>query len=241
MVTIKTFIKYLLAKIFTLKFLQRLSQNIIWRDILKISTPKIVSSVTGNMKHEIWNKKVRDVVWDKVPEFIDTNKDILFLEFGVWEGYSIKYFANKYKSPGSKFYGFDTFTGMPENWRYMYEGHYNQEGSVPKTKDNRIKFLRGLFQKTLPSFLENLKEESKSKTIIIHLDAVLHSSTLFTLFKLDEYFREYYFIFDQLGTDECRAFNNFNDAKQKNFELLLMSEWNYAPEVVFGKYINNKN
>ena len=55
--------------------------------------------------------------------------------------------------------------------------------------------------------------------------------------QLDEYFKEYYFIFDQLGTDECRAFNNFNDAKQKNFELLLMSEWNHAPEVVFGKYI----
>ena len=48
---------------------------------------------------------------------------------------------------------------------------------------------------------------------------------------------EYHFIFDQLGTDECRAFNSFNDAKQKNFELLLMSEWNHAPEVVFGKYV----
>ena len=45
MVTIKTFIKHLLSKILTLKFLQRLSHNIIWRDILKMSKPKVVSSV----------------------------------------------------------------------------------------------------------------------------------------------------------------------------------------------------
>ena len=63
-------------------------------------------------------------------------------------------------------------------------------------------------------------------------------STLFTLFKLDEHMKNYYFIFDQLGTDECRAFNNFNVSKQKDYDLYLASMWNHGPEVVFGKYKN---
>ena len=33
--------------------------------------------------------------------------NIIYLEFGVWKGHSIKYFAAKYKSKDSEFYGFD--------------------------------------------------------------------------------------------------------------------------------------
>ena len=238
MLFLKTFIKFLSSKITTLKFLERLSQNIIWRKIMAKKRPKIVSSANGKLNAESWDKLLRHKVWDKVPEHIDANKDVLYMEFGVWKGDSIKYFAEKFKSQNSEFYGFDTFTGMPEGWRHMQKGHYDLSGNTPDVKDNRIKFIKGLFQESLPGFLKNLKQDSKDKIIIVHLDAVLHSSTLFTLFKLDEYINSYYFIFDQLGTDECRAFNSFNEAKTKDYDLYLASMWNYGPEVVFGKYKN---
>jgi len=238
MLQIKTFIKFIFSRIITLKFLERLSQNIIWRKILAEKRPKIVSNATGVLKGDLWDKLLRHKVWEKVSDHVDVSKDILYLEFGVWKGDSIKYFAKKFKSKNSEFYGFDTFHGMPDNWRHMKKGHYSTSGDTPQIDDFRVKFIGGLFQDTLPNFLENLKTESKKKLIIIHLDAVLYSSTLFTLFKLEEYINNYYFIFDQLGTDECRAFNSFNESKLKNYELYLASMWNHGPEVVFGKYKN---
>ena len=93
--------------------------------------------------------------------------------------------------------------GFPEKCLDMEKGHYSTSGEMPQINDVRIKFIKGLFQETLPIFLKKIKFESKDKTVLIHFDAPLHSATLFTLFKLSEKFTNYYFIFDQLGTEEC--------------------------------------
>ena len=241
MSSIKKIIKFLLSKVTSLRFLERLTQNLIWRDILLEKKPEIIADINGKVSsHEKWNELLRTNVWNKIANYIKTDKDILYLEFGVWKGDSIKYFAEKFKSENSEFYGFDTFHGMPNEWRHMEQGHYSTSGNVPKTDDNRIKFIGGLFQETLPDFLNKLNLESKKKLVVIHFDAVLYSSTLFTLFKLYEHIKNYYFIFDQLGTDECRAFINFNESKLKKYELYFASKYNGAPEVVFGKFIKTK-
>ena len=238
MFTIKRTIKYLFSKLVTLKFLERLSQNKIWREILEEKKPKIISSVTGKLDEDSWNSRLRYKVWDKIPEYIDTNEDILYIEFGVWKGLSINYFAKKFTNKNSEFYGFDTFYGMPNKWRMLEKGHYSTLGKTPEIDDVRVKFFKGLFQDTLPDFLNKLSEESKRKTVLIHFDSVLYSSTLFTLFKLSEYKNSYYFLFDQMSTDECRAFHSFNIAKKKDYDLYLASKYNDAPEVVFGKFKN---
>ena len=185
MYLIRTFIKFLSSKILTLKFSERLSQNIIRRNIIAQKNPKIVSTATGNPKSfkiNSWNEILRYKVWKKIPEYIDTSKDILYLEFGVWEGYSIDYFSKLYKNPNSRFHGFDTFTGMPENWMHMRKGHYDKSGNIPKFNDTRIKFHKGMFQDTLKSFLKELDGQAQKKIVIINFDAVLHSSTLYFYF-----------------------------------------------------------
>ena len=45
-----------------------------------------------------------------------------------------------------------------------------------------------MFQDTLKSFLKELDGQAQKKIVIINFDAVLHSSTLYCLFKIDEYF-----------------------------------------------------
>ena len=75
--------------------------------------------------------------------------------------------------------------------------------------------------------------------MVIYFDAVLYSATLFTLFELDKYFQNYYFIFDQFSTDECRAFHNFSESKLKDYDLMLACKYENAPEVVFGKFKKN--
>ena len=236
---IKNILKYLSTRLFTLKFLDRVSQNIIWRKIIDKKKPKVTVNIKSTLNSESWDKSLRYKVWDKIPEYIDVNKDILYMEFGVWKGESIKYFAKKYKSSNSEFYGFDTFYGMPNKWRWLEKGHYSTSGEVPKIDDKRIKFEKGLFQDTLPNFMEKLSNESKNKTILINFDAVLYTATLFTLFKLNEHIKNYYFLFDQFYT-ECRAFHNFNNSNIKDYDLYLTCNYKDSPEVVFGKYHLNK-
>ena len=47
-------------------------------------------------------------------EIYDQNID--YLEFGVAKGGSFRWWANEIKNPDAKFYGFDTFTVLPEDW-----------------------------------------------------------------------------------------------------------------------------
>ena len=93
MLYVKTFIKFLSSRIITLKFLERLSQNIIWRQILAKKRPKIVSTVSGTLTGNSWDKLLRDNVWEQIPEHINIDKDILYIELGFWKGESKKYFA----------------------------------------------------------------------------------------------------------------------------------------------------
>ena len=71
MLYVKTFIKLLFSRIITLKFLERLSQNIIWRQILAKKRPKIVSTVSGTtLPDNSWNELLRHKVWEQIPEHI---------------------------------------------------------------------------------------------------------------------------------------------------------------------------
>ena len=96
-----------------------------------------------------------------------------YFEFGVGEGHSMKWWLNNNNNPNSRFYGFDTFTGLPESWGFRHKGYgyYKQ----PSVQDNRCIFIKGLFQDTLYEFV---KDYNFDKKIIIHLDADLYSSSL---------------------------------------------------------------
>ncbi len=107
--------------------------------------------------------------------------DILFLEFGVFQGDSILHWLKLNHNPQSAFWGFDTFVGLPEDWGNDKKGCYTNHGELPYTEDKRCGFKKGLFSETLPYF--DIKPYV-GKRKIIHLDADLYSSTLFVLSEL---------------------------------------------------------
>ena len=45
------------------------------------------------------------------------DKVVLYLEFGVFEGNSIRYWSKLLKNPGSMLHGFDSFEGLPETFK----------------------------------------------------------------------------------------------------------------------------
>lgn len=232
---LKEKLKFILSNLFRLEVLDRLKQNIIWRKILRENKVRFIAETKKKLNHNEFNKKIRSVVWDEIAKILGKNSKIIYIELGVWEGYSIDYFSKLFTNNSSKFNGFDTFTGMPEQWRHMNVGHYDLSENLPKFSDNRIKLYKGIFQNTLENFLKNLKVDKDTK-ILINFDCVLYTSTLFCLTKIEHYFKDYYFVFDEFYGDECRAFKHFVDSYKKDYELIVASKSNFAPEVVFGKF-----
>ena len=102
--------------------------------------------------------------------------DGLFLEFGVCSGKTINKiaeFASK-----KKIYGFDSFEGLPEDWRSNFPKGMFKVERIPNVRKN-IELKIGLFKNTLPEFIAN----SKSKMIsFLHIDCDLYSSTKDVLF-----------------------------------------------------------
>ena len=147
-----------------------------------------------------------------------------FYEFGVWRASSFKYLIKVFK----KGYGFDTFTGLPEDWdvgiNIEKKGTYTSDGDVPKIKGGE--FIVGKFEDTLPVFF------SKNRPIasIINFDADLYSSTICALnFSKKVIDKDTILIFDELLTnenwelDEFKALNEFCSINNFSYEVIAIS------------------
>ena len=147
-----------------------------------------------------------------------------FYEFGVWRASSFKYLIKVYK----KGYGFDTFTGLPEDWLLGSDiekkGTYSSGGNVPKIKGGE--FIVGKFEDTLPVFFA----ESRPIASVINYDADLYSSTICALnFSKQVIDKDTILIFDEFiinpswEQDEFKALNEFCSINQYSYEVIAVS------------------
>ena len=107
----------------------------------------------------------------------------LYLEFGVAEGKSIREMGTE--APDKKIYGFDSFEGLPEDWKSdgdMLKGAFACD--VPTDLPPNVELVVGLFQDTL----ENWAKEHPGHLSVIHLDADLYSSTDYVMRTLEDRF-----------------------------------------------------
>tara|TARA_R110000772_G_scaffold90861_3_gene187142 strand:+ start:21487 stop:22107 length:621 start_codon:yes stop_codon:yes gene_type:complete len=146
-------------------------------------------------------KKFKDIELDELPnisfswDMIDDNMHQL-LEFGVATGASLNHNTRLIYdyNPGQLFdvHGFDTFTGLPEDWVtsdgkiILPKGSFGQQEKFPLLdpelveRDN-ISFWVGLFEDTLPKYLAT----SPGKIAFLHIDCDLYSSTRTVLYGLN--------------------------------------------------------
>lgn len=102
-----------------------------------------------------------------------------YLEFGVFQGESIRCWIEMNHQAESRFFGFDSFEGLPENWRHgQVKGHFDVGGDIPQIEDSRVRFIQGWFDSTVPLFT---REFSARNRLVMHLDADLYSSTMLAL------------------------------------------------------------
>ena len=123
------------------------------------------------------NHKKRYLLYDYLQKE-EALEAIDYLEFGVGKGNSMKWWLENNNSESSRFFGFDTFEGLPEDWDFMPSGTFSTGGKAPSFEDPRVRFHKGLFQESLRPFLQDYQAKNRQ---VIHLDADLYSSTLYVL------------------------------------------------------------
>lgn len=142
-------------------------------------------------------------------EIVVGTEPIDFLEFGVYRGDSLKEWAELNTNANSRFFGFDTFMGLPDKWLVSRNrGMFSTEGVIPDIRDLRVKVIQGLFQESLDSFLNRYIRSSR---LVIHADADLYSSTLYILTSLSHLLqRGDLILFDEFCTPpEFKAYSDF--------------------------------
>lgn len=144
-----------------------------------------------------------------------SGETITYLEFGVASGASFRWWLEANPHEASRFYGFDTFTGLPEDWGGLYaRGAMSHD--IPELADKRARFIKGLFQDTLNGFVKQQEELLTAKRRkIIHLDADLYTATIFTLSQLYPYIQKGDIIlFDEFNVPlhEFKAYLEFTEA-----------------------------
>jgi len=159
----------------------------------------------------------------KLVQFVvrEASKPGLYLEFGVGRGKSIRWIGAE---TDRTVYGFDSFEGIPEYWNGNPIGAFSQN-KLPKVPGN-VKFQIGLFDATLPGFLE----EHDAPVSFLHVDCDLYSSTV-TIFELlgarlqegaivlfDEYYN-----FPRWQEHEFKAFQEFVAANGIEYEYIAWS------------------
>ena len=133
----------------------------------------------------------------------------LVLELGVASGASIKKIATLL--PDRTIYGFDSFKGLPEDWKNLSRGEFACD--VPLDLPRNVSLIVGLFQDTLSKFA---LEHSEDTIAALHVDCDLYSSTRYALQKFKRNFRfGSVLIFDEIYNypgwekHEARAFIEF--------------------------------
>ena len=147
-------------------------------------------------------------------------EEVDYLEFGVSKGFSFRWWANELKHPNCRFEGFDTFSGLPEDWGPFKAGDMSTGNEPPEIDDDRCTFHQGLFQQTLIPFLADYKSDKRK---VIHMDADLYTATLYVLTLITPYLKEGDIIlFDEFNVPmhEYKAFTEWANSFYIKYEVI---------------------
>ena len=178
------------------------------------SNPEVVivdSFTRSRSKHAIWNIAIEHVK--------GLGESGQVYEFGTNNGGSLYYFWQGLPR-NMQFHGFDTFTGIPENWdslppgsirgygypyelwrehpeqRAAVEEEVQRTGRIPAVPQKNIHIHKGLFAHTLPELLANGPADDIR---LIHFDADIYMGTRPVLDSLcGQIDYRYYILFDEL-------------------------------------------
>lgn len=152
----------------------------------------------------------------------EINNPIDYIEFGVYKGSTIKEMTNRFTESDNRFYGFDTFEGLPDAWVSTWGNHdikmdrdkgtLNSNG-MPVIIDSRVFLYKGLFQDTLPLFLNDVFKgrRNNDRQMFINIDSDIYSAALYVLTMIHPYLRNGDLIYFDEFFDSINEYAAFND------------------------------
>jgi O-methyltransferase len=157
-------------------------------------------------------------------EFAHDSSPVDYLEFGVWQGASLREWTRLLSAPDDRFFGFDSFQGLPEDWLSdKPKGTFDLNGEAPGFTDARISIVDGFYQDVLQHFLQGY--DRTGRRLAVHIDCDLYSSTLFVLASIDRFLRPGdLLVLDEFAylRDEFAAFMDYVCAFTPKFEVLAL-------------------
>jgi len=177
-----------------------------WIKSEQLALPKRLAN-----RYEVYN-----IVLNEIKE-----KKILYLEFGVAAGESMRYWSKTLTHPESILHGFDSFEGLPEDFDMFgstVKGRFDQQGQFPKIDDGRIRFFKGWFDDTLPTYVVPPHD-----ILVINMDADLYSSTKTIFHYIGAQVKVgTYIYFDDMGRvdHEPKALHEFIETTKLKFEVI---------------------
>ena len=167
---------------------------------------------TSNAQGEDDLERARYSFHQFVAQHVGTVRPIDYLEFGVYRGYIVSLWAAINTNTASRFVGFDSFEGLPADWKggvWGSKGSFDTGGQIPCIDDDRVSFQKGWFDQTLPMFMSTFKPRHM---LVVHLDADMYLSTLLPLVHLGPLMTPgALLIFDEFThrADEFKAWQDF--------------------------------
>jgi len=165
----------------------------------------------------------RDKVFEIAAQEIG-EREVLYLEFGVFRGESMRVWSRLLRNPLSKLHGFDSFEGLPEGWDLsIKKGTFGEvKGAIPVIDDSRVTFFKGWFTETLPQYVLPSHEK-----LLVNLDADVYSSTKTVLDFLKPHISGgAYLYFDNFhaAEHESKAFDEFLSETGLTFRVVAATQ-----------------
>jgi len=160
-------------------------------------------------------------MWRDVQERFINDAAVDYLEFGVFEGESMRWWTSLNTHPSSRFFGFDSFEGLPEDWHgEKGKGYFDVCGRLPRIEDPRVKFVQGWFENTLPIFMRDFLVKN---LLVVHIDCDLYGGAILALVYLAPFLTKgTILIFDEFfdRENEFKAFMDWRRIYGKNIRIV---------------------
>ena len=149
----------------------------------------------------------------------------LVVEFGVFQGHSIRFFASL---TGEMIYGFDSFEGLREDWKGWAapKGTFDMGGALPPVPTN-VTLIKGWFDETLPPFLREHCEPFS----FVHIDSDTYEAASIVLARATDRFRtgtvvvfDEYFGYRGWRAGESKAWREFVAARGLSYRYLAFHD-----------------
>ena len=192
-------------------------------EVLRRAISDSADYAESHMREALCIRGAKDELWRHA--FARRTPGGLIVEFGVFRGGSIRFFASLTQET---IYGFDSFEGLREDWKgwAARKGTFDMGGVLPRVPAN-VALFKGWFDQTLPDFLRARGEPFS----LVHVDCDTYEATSTVLALVVDRLRpgtvivfDEYFGYRGWREGEWKAWQEFVSARSIGYRYLAFHE-----------------